>query len=375
VIVPVLWVALYGSRAQLWRVLVATALAFAVPLVTIGGADYPVTGWRSAPLILLCCGMVGVVVQELLVRERASSERLQVAHDRSAAILGAMREGFALTRGGTIVDVNPALCELTGFTRQQLVGASIPFPFWPPDAFEELQAVRRRIRAGHGGSFETTFQRADGSRFVAEVQAVPVPSDDGGQVAFLNTMRDVTARNAADNALRERSEQLHVAHAELERLVRTDPLTGLANRRALEETYVREAAAAQRGSAPLTLALVDLDHFKRFNDAHGHPAGDALLRAVSDNWTSRLRGTDVLARWGGEEFCLLLPGCDAERACLLVQQLRDGVPHGQTFSAGVAVWEPGTTRELLLAQADAALYRAKRDGRNRTAVAQPAPAV
>jgi diguanylate cyclase (GGDEF)-like protein len=207
------------------------------------------------------------------------------------------------------------------------------------------------------------------------VQAVPVPADDGGQGAFLNTMRDVTARNAADNALRERSEQLHVAHAELERLVRTDPLTGLANRRALEETYVREAAAAQRGSAPLTLALIDLDHFKRFNDAHGHPAGDALLRAVSDNWTSRLRGTDVLARWGGEEFCLLLPGCDAERACLLVQQLRDGVPHGQTFSAGVAVWEPGTTRELLLAQADAALYRAKRDGRNRTAVAQPAPAV
>ncbi|HST41050.1 MAG TPA: diguanylate cyclase [Conexibacter sp.] len=374
VIVPVLWVALYGSRAQLWRVLVAAALAFAIPLVAIGAPDYPPTGWRSAPLTLLCAGIVGVVVQELLARERAGAERLKIAHDRSAAILGAMREGFALTRDGTIIDVNPALCELTGFTREQLVGARVPFPFWPPDHLEQMQALRRRVRADRGGSFEAVFQRADGSRFTAEVAAVPVPEEGGGPIAFLNTMRDVTERNAADNALRERSEQLHAAHAELERLVRTDPLTGLPNRRALEETYARELASAQRGGGPLTLAMIDLDHFKAFNDAYGHPAGDALLAAVSRNWTRRLRVTDALARWGGEEFCLLLPGCDAARACALVEQLRDGVPHEQTFSAGVAVWERGMTREALLAQADAALYRAKRDGRDRTAVAAPSAA-
>jgi diguanylate cyclase (GGDEF)-like protein len=168
--------------------------------------------------------------------------------------------------------------------------------------------------------------------------------------------------------------QVEEQAVELSRIARTDALTGVPNRRAWDEQLGVELARAARAQAPMCIALLDLDHFKAFNDAHGHPAGDAQLRAVSDNWTHRLRATDALARWGGEEFCLLLPGCDAARACALIEQLRDGVPHGQTFSAGVAVWEPGMTREALLAQADAALYSAKRDGRNRTAVAVPSAA-
>jgi diguanylate cyclase (GGDEF)-like protein len=151
--------------------------------------------------------------------------------------------------------------------------------------------------------------------------------------------------------------------------VRTDPLTGLPNRRALEEHQERELAAARRSGRPLTFAIIDLDRFKVYNDTHGHPAGDALLRTAAARWSERLRATDVLARWGGEEFCLLLPGCDEDDACALIEQLRPVVPAGQTFSAGVAAWTPGVSAEQLVVQADAALYRAKRDGRNRTATA------
>jgi diguanylate cyclase (GGDEF)-like protein len=155
-------------------------------------------------------------------------------------------------------------------------------------------------------------------------------------------------------------------HARLEQLARTDALTGLANRRTLEELFPREIATANRTGQPLTLAFIDLDRFKRFNDKHGHCAGDALLRAIAASWPTRLRDTDLLARWGGEEFCLLLPGCGATDAAVLFDTLRDMVPERQTFSAGIAEWRPGDTAATLVELADAALYTAKREGRARS---------
>lgn len=500
VLVPVLWVALYGSRRQLLRVLVAAAVALFVPLAFIGAPDYPSTGWRGVPLLLLSVTLVGVIVQALLARERAGAARQEM-------ILSAMHDGFALTREGRIVEVNPALSELTGFTRAELVGARAPFPFWPPEALDALEATRARIVADGGGTFETTFRRADGSRFTAEVTAVLLARDPDGGVTLLNTMRDVTARKEAERAIEARSEQLaaiaamihavahagpdevgeticelareatsastaaiwvadrtgalrRVAlrgdaatapvpapdalhrspldvdgssrstellrpivsadaaigvlalswpapttltateaelvgilareaeaalakaaeHARLQRLVRTDPLTGLPNRRSFEEAYRLQIATAEVSGRPFSLAVIDLDRFKAFNDARGHLAGDALLSAIGHGWAQRIRSGDLLARWGGEEFCLLLPGCDPPAACLLIDELRADVPEGQTFSAGVAAWRPGSTAEALLERADAALFAAKAGGRARTVVDDhgghlPAPVV
>lgn len=257
-----------------------------------------------------------------------------------------MREGFALTRDGVIVDANPALSEITGFPREQLIGARQPYPFWPPEMLDDATGQRTRVHARDGGSFQTTYVRADGRRFVAETTAVPVHDADGEPAGFLNTIRDVTERVRADDAMREHSEELAalakvtraVAHAELERLVRTDALTGLPNRRVVEDVSQREIASARRTDQPLSFAMLDLDRFKDYNDAHGHPAGDTLLRAVSRNWSRRMRETDLLARWGGEEFCLLLPGCDLDGADELIEQLRGVVPEAQTFSAGLVAW-------------------------------------
>lgn len=161
--------------------------------------------------------------------------------------------------------------------------------------------------------------------------------------------------------------------AELARLSRTDSLTGIANRRHLDEYLAREIERAARSGEPLSLVLLDMDHFKGFNDVHGHPSGDALLREATTAWGTTLRAADLLARFGGEEFAVVLPDCGAEHALIAAERLRAAIPSGQTASAGVAVLLPGGSADSLLARADAALYAAKRAGRDRAVLAPAEP--
>jgi diguanylate cyclase (GGDEF)-like protein len=156
-----------------------------------------------------------------------------------------------------------------------------------------------------------------------------------------------------------------------QRAARTDPLTGVPNRRVWDRALPRELARAARAAAPLSVALLDLDRFKRFNDTHGHQAGDRLLVDAARAWRQSLRTTDLLARYGGEEFALLLPGAGADAATEAIQRLRTRTPGGQTCSAGVARWDGRESGEQLLARADRALYAAKAAGRDRVGVDDP----
>jgi len=157
--------------------------------------------------------------------------------------------------------------------------------------------------------------------------------------------------------------------AALTLLARTDALTELLNRRAWDEGLPVELARAERLGAQVSVALLDLDHFKAYNDLAGHPAGDRLLRTVAAAWRGELRGIDVLARYGGEEFGLVMPACGAHDAVVIVDRLRALTPSGQTSSAGVAEWDGVESAEALIARADRALYAAKRSGRDRTVLA------
>jgi diguanylate cyclase (GGDEF)-like protein/PAS domain S-box-containing protein len=171
---------------------------------------------------------------------------------------------------------------------------------------------------------------------------------------------------AAEAALAmQRSELLD----RLAELSRTDELTGLPNRRAWEELLDREMRVARRTRLPLSVVMLDLDFFKAYNDQHGHQGGDRLLWLAGHLWRENLRDTDVLARWGGEEFGLLLPACDAISARELLDRLHDLPLDGVTFSAGIAEWDGTCSDEALIGRADAALYAAKRAGRNRTLTA------
>jgi diguanylate cyclase (GGDEF)-like protein len=161
--------------------------------------------------------------------------------------------------------------------------------------------------------------------------------------------------------------------SELEHLAHTDQLTGLPNRRGWDEQLGRLIAHARRSGNPLTVALADLDHFKRFNDTFGHPAGDQLLKDLAHIKTDVLRGVDVMARWGGEEFAIALPDCPSRNAPSILDRVRESIPDHQTCSIGFATWDGIETADELLSRVDSALYVAKSAGRNRTCGAPSSP--
>ncbi|MEY4766253.1 MAG: hypothetical protein RI907_2926 [Pseudomonadota bacterium] len=161
----------------------------------------------------------------------------------------------------------------------------------------------------------------------------------------------------------------------LHELASVDPLTQLLNRRAINDVMRMQVASCKTTGAPLSFILCDLDHFKSINDSRGHEAGDQVLKTVSAALKAELRGSDAIARWGGEEFLVLLPGTDAHNAKRLAERLRNKVATqdiacgGDTFvvtmTLGVAGLLPGETTEQAIARADSALYEGKRGGRNR----------
>jgi diguanylate cyclase (GGDEF)-like protein len=155
----------------------------------------------------------------------------------------------------------------------------------------------------------------------------------------------------------------------LERMARTDDLTGLPNRRAWDEELPREMQRARREQWPLCVAMVDLDGFKELNDTLGHQAGDQLLKQVAASWGSSMRLTDVLVRYGGDEFAVLLPHCSIADARILIARLVASTPANQSCSVGLAQLDSDVGADELVGLADAALYEAKRAGGNRIVVA------
>lgn len=225
------------------------------------------------------------------------------------------------------------------------------------------QTIRVRDRNGHAVWLEGRLTR--------------LPGAQGSPQAVLAIYRDITARKAAEDALRQ-------AHEAMELLARSDGLTGLANRRAFDDALAKEHARARREFKPLSLLLVDLDHFKKFNDAYGHLAGDDCLKRIAATLQAAARRPgDLAVRYGGEEFALILPATDAAGAWLVASGVVDAIrdlniahdasPRGViTASVGCATYncDLGEPQELLR-QADAALYRAKNQGRNTVSEAPP----
>jgi diguanylate cyclase (GGDEF)-like protein len=195
----------------------------------------------------------------------------------------------------------------------------------------------------------------------------------GGSLGIKIPARIVTmlAQFAAHAALAIRNARLL---AEVERLAHVDGLTGVANRRAFEAALVREIRRAKRGGGLLSVAVFDVDHFKAVNDSFGHQAGDAVLRDVAQILTAATRDVDVVCRYGGEEFAVILPACGPSDAMRVAERIRSAVADHRgltsvTVSVGVASLPAhAVDGEGLIAAADEALYRSKDDGRDRVSV-------
>ncbi|MGB4065831.1 MAG: diguanylate cyclase [Azonexus sp.] len=209
-----------------------------------------------------------------------------------------------------------------------------------------------------------------GERHYLAVDAGPIYDDQGKLIAIVETLRDMTDQKLAEMALQS--------------LATKDSLTGLANRRSLDDKLQLEWKCGLRAGTSLAFILADIDHFKLYNDHYGHPKGDECLRSAAGAIGAAVfRPSDMTARYGGEEFAIVMPNTDlagahavAERICVAIRAL--AIPHAAsetaphlTLSLGVSALVPdaGNSQETLIAEADAALYRAKNSGRNRVVLA------
>ena len=219
------------------------------------------------------------------------------------------------------------------------------------------------------------------------LSAAIAPSELVALVRELENQTDLMHQRAGklETELERNSREINNLKEDLanaRRAATTDPLTGLGNRKLFDDVFAMEAESARASGAPLSLLVTDIDHFKLFNDRHGHQIGDAVLKLVADKLKRSVKGRDTVARYGGEEFVLLLPRTAETVAAELAEQLRAEIAksrlvvrnRGQdlgkvTISIGVAQWQPGETPDECFRRADQALYRAKHEGRNRVVAA------
>ncbi|NWG76362.1 MAG: diguanylate cyclase, partial [Rubrivivax sp.] len=280
--------------------------------------------------------------------------------------------------------ISPAILQLRGLTPEEAMRETMTESVCPeflPRIAESFQKSAEFRKAG-GTDFvdhmEIQQPHKDGSRVWVEIITRELYDHKGERIGALGISRNITARKQAEAALREYTKQLEELQAQLREQAIRDPLTGAFNRRYLMETLERELARAARDHDPLSLVMIDLDHFKVVNDTYGHLAGDWALQYLVQLIERKTRKSDIVCRYGGEEFVVLLPQTSLADAMRRAEEWRAALQNSPaqfsnetiafTISMGVASNNPlELTSDRLLSLADQALYAAKQGGRNRVA--------
>ena len=304
------------------------------------------------------------------ISQSAAQERAaHAAQVRFRAIVDGVRDYavFAVDLEGRVESWNKSAERLLGYSADEVLGKDHAMLLSRADApLERSAALVRQARAQGWSEDEGWWGRKETTRFWGNC-VLSVAEDDSGQVVgFTHIVRDLSRRKRNEDTLRS--------------LAHTDPLTGAVNRRGFDESLAAELHRWTDEQEQFSLVMIDADHFKGVNDAHGHAGGDAVLIALTHACRELLREADTFARVGGEEFAILLPATDragaratAERVRVAVEGLRVAFGGGVirfTVSLGVAQMdESAKSAEALVAWADEALYEAKRRGRNRVVLA------
>lgn len=361
-----------------------------VVAVGIASQDY-LRDWRQDAERLLLVSLLFVAVLATvfiqLIRALRRRDRLEEELHQQNLLLNTVLGNldahvFMKDRAGRFLYANQAVADFLGQPISTLLG-KLQTEFLPPEAIAHLRELDEAVyRSGQPQSCEERLVDREGK--VRYFWTVKVPLLESGQPdRLIGLATDIT--------------ELHLLREELERRATIDDLTGLANRGHFHTSAAINLARAQRYGEPLSLLILDIDHFKDVNDSHGHQAGDAVLRGVADHCREAIRTSDLIGRMGGEEFAILLPETDQEAACHLAERLRQGLqerrwrchPLGDqaqdpmggpprdlaiTVSIGVATLTPAiTSLDALYARADQALYAAKAGGRNRVSGVCPWP--
>ncbi len=340
---------------------------------------------RETTLIALGGSVVSLLLALLIGVMTSSQRQIATALGETARTLAELQEAEAALHftqtvvdrmsdaaywaspDGRLIYANAAASQMIGYTLDELLALSMSDivldytdDHWAAHWRELKQAGSLRFESGH--------RRKTGEIVPVEIHVDYMQFQDIECACGL--VRDITERKQAQESLREQAIR--------------DPLTGLFNRRYLDEILPHELSRRQRSGEPLTAAMLDLDHFKHFNDAYGHEAGDGVLRAVGDLLRRSLRASDLACRYGGEELTIILPGSTLEDAWTRLDSLRQAImqmhiPYRSgelpaiTISIGIAAARAEETAAVLLGRADDALYRAKEQGRNCMVAADGCP--
>jgi diguanylate cyclase (GGDEF)-like protein len=393
-ILAVVWVAVVSDRRSVRLATLGCALMFAIPLLLIGSPMYPASGWRGAALWTLIAYLVGSLINSTLAEQRRHvadakrhSQEIEEMHKAFAAISGVARSvslgtdarelvcaaviSSTAARLATVVEPRGNGFEITGsagiptdsvqLSSVQPAASLAAYRegrrIFVPDVRDEPGVSPAIVRATGivSALYEPILREGRPVGVLCAAWASPRSHLDPKTLAVAQYLA------AEAGAAIERSDLV----ARLNGQARTDQLTTLPNRRAWDE--ILEHATVDPG--PMCIAMVDIDHFKDYNDHHGHAAGDQLLHACAVAWKRQLRPSDTLSRYGGEEFAVFLPNCSLIDAAGVLERLRGATPHGATASVGVAERHSGEDVADVLARADAALYAAKEAGRDRLSAA------
>lgn len=314
--------------------------------------------------------------RQMVFRERA--ERAAAENEaRLRSIYQAVHAGVMLQDAkGKILHVNQVACDLFRMSEAEIIGRSHADPIWEMvdehgnavPGSEHPSMITIRSKKSLSNLVRGLFSGTPGKMVWLSVSTEPILDGKSGEIKeVLITFHDITLNKQLQD--------------DLEYLTVHDPLTGLLNRRFLEEEVVKEIARAERYRSPLSFLIVDIDHFKKINDRYGHKMGDLALCHLAALLAEKIRESDCLARFGGEEFVLILPDTGTEQARMLAEKLRQQVENHPlqitggshrrlTISIGISNYpQNGTDWDELFKAADRALYRAKEEGRNRVVIA------
>ncbi len=322
---------------------------------------------------------------EIRDRERAETElrKLSQAVEQSPVSI------VITDLDGNIEYVNPRFIQLTGYSSDEAVGENpriLKTDLTPPETYQQLWET---ITQGKEWRGEFANRKKDGSLYYESANISPIINQNGITTHYLAVKEDITERKQAADRLKTANEQLQLHVTEVEKLQQElsvqairDPLTGLYNRRFLAESMGRETARAARGIRPLSVLILDIDHFKSINDTFGHKSGDEVLLQLGALLAATVREEDIVCRYGGDEFVVVMVDASEEDVRMRAEMIRcsisemrfhfDKIELSVTSSIGIAaVLQHGDTWERAFERADSAMYRAKKDGRNRVVVLGP----
>jgi diguanylate cyclase (GGDEF)-like protein/PAS domain S-box-containing protein len=306
---------------------------------------------------------------EAALRENEKINRaLRESEAKFRGLVGQSLVGIVLIEDGRFSYSNAKFDEIFGYTSDEIRGMGPPQVAVESDRALVAQNIDKRM-SGEVDHLSYVFRGLRKNGAVIDVECHSSVMHVGKRLLLMSLVMDISERTRAERAVQVLQEELREQSTH-------DALTGLYNRRFLEESFNRELLLAERTGHPVSVIMGDLDHFKAVNDQNGHLAGDEVLRVFGTQMKHNSRATDIICRYGGEEFLLVLPGLSEEGAIERAEQLRRTIAatrinHGAsqitvTASFGVASFPlHGLTTDELIAAADRALYSAKSDGRNR----------